>query len=106
MAKQPESRLQARIQNILRKQVGGYWVKIWGGPFQKAGVPDLLGCVDGCFFAFEVKTETGKATPLQLHTLDLIEQAGGCAHIVRSPEEAVNYVTSRLKVRRLSKRRR
>ena len=92
MSKQPESRLQARIQKALRSEVGGYWVKIWGGPFQVAGTPDLIGSVYGFFFAFEVKTATGKASPLQLHTLELIRDAGACAEIVRSPDEAVQHV--------------
>ena len=94
MAQQPESRLQTRIIRDLKNEVGGFWVKIWAGPFQKAGLPDILGCVDGYFFAFEVKTKTGKATELQLHTLQLITNAGGCARVVRSPEEAINHVVS------------
>ena len=102
MTKQPESRLQSRIQKRLKEEVGGYWVKIWGGPFQVAGTPDLLGCVDGCFFAFEVKTKTGRPSQLQLHTLDLIRQQGGCAEIVTSPEEAIEHVTNWLRFRSVS----
>ena len=99
MAQQPESRLQARIQRALNKEVGGFWFKIWAGPFQRAGLPDIIGCTEGCFFGFEVKTQTGKPTKLQLHTLQLIRDAGGCAEIVRTPQQAVDYVTDWLDAR-------
>lgn len=99
MTVQPESRLQARIQKRLKNDVGGFWVKIWGGPFQQAGLPDLFGCVDGYFFGLEVKTPKGKPTALQLHMIEKIKQAGGGAAIVRSPDEAVEYVERFLQTR-------
>ena len=36
-----------------------------GGMYGTAGIPDIIACVDGRFYAFEVKTETGKPTKLQ-----------------------------------------
>ena len=52
-----------------------------------AGIPDIIACVDGRFYAFEVKTETGKATELQKATIRKIQRAGGMAVIVRSVSE-------------------
>lgn len=93
MSTKPESRLQRRIQQALRRDVGGFWFKVWGGPFQAAGLPDLIGCVEGLFFGFEVKTKTGKPSAIQLETLRAIRQDGGAvAKIITEPEEAVEYV--------------
>lgn len=50
-----------------------------------AGIPDIIGCYLGGFFAVERKTVKGKATPLQLHTLGKIARAGGVA-MVSTPE--------------------
>lgn len=99
MAKQPESRLQQKIQKALRREVGGWWFKVWGGPFMPAGIPDLIGCVDGLFFAFEVKLpkKSSKPSAIQLETIrDIVMKGGGVATIVRSEEEAVEIVLSSL----------
>lgn len=36
-----------------------------GGMYGTAGIPDIIACVDGRFYAFEVKTETGKIHPVR-----------------------------------------
>lgn len=117
MAKKAESRLQKRIQDRLKSTVGGWWFKVWGGPFTPAGIPDLIGCVDGLFFALEVKLPNDrKSQPseIQLETIrDIAMKGGGVATIVRSPEEAEAIVTealaraaTRLQVRYLTSRQR
>lgn len=40
-----------------------------GGMYGTAGIPDIIACIGGRFFAFEVKTETGKTTALQEATI-------------------------------------
>lgn len=95
MAKQPESRLQAKIRRQLEKTVGGWWFKVWGGPFTAAGIPDLIGCVEGYFFALEVKRpiRSSKPSAIQLKTIESIILKGeGVACVVRSPEEAIAVV--------------
>lgn len=93
MAKKPESRLQQRIKKRLIAEVGGKWIKIHGSSFQEAGQPDLIGCVDGQFYGFEVKVpERGKPSKLQLETLREWRREGGICCIVENPEEAVAVV--------------
>lgn len=93
MAKKEESRLQLRVRKQLETDVGGWWFKVHGGPFQVAGLPDLIGCVDGMFFGFEVKTATGSTSKLQDYTLEQMRERGGAhVYVVTSPEEAVRYV--------------
>lgn len=108
MSTQPESRLQRRIKKALLKAVGGWWVKIHGGPFQQAGIPDLIGCVEGLFFALEVKTPTGDTSEIQRFTLKAIRKEGGAiAKVVITPEAAVECVEDALrKAGRLSAARR
>lgn len=52
-----------------------------------AGIPDIIACVDGRFYAFEVKTDIGRTTKLQDATIRKILDAGGTAVVVRSVDE-------------------
>ena len=58
-----------------------------GGMYGTAGVPDIIACIGGRFFGFEVKTATGKPTKLQEATIRKINESGGVAAIVRSVED-------------------
>lgn len=74
-----EKNFENRVKKFL-KEHGAWFIKYWGGAaFTKAGVPDLLCCVNGRFIAVELKAPTGKATELQLHTLKEIDSSGGYA---------------------------
>lgn len=63
-----------------------------GGMYGTAGIPDIIACIDGHFFGFEVKTETGKPTKLQEAVIRKIIAAGGTAQVVRSVEEVKTAV--------------
>jgi hypothetical protein len=58
-----------------------------GGQFGTAGLPDIIICFSGRFVAFEVKTPSGKLTPLQESTLTKIKNAKGYACKVTSLQE-------------------
>lgn len=92
----PETRLQRRIQRELTKRYGtDLWVfKVHGGWFQENGIPDIIGCLHGRFFALEVKLPEEKwgLTDLQRAQLDRLEQAGGTVAVVRSVEEALDVL--------------
>lgn len=96
---QPENKLQGKIKSRLENQfLGSFWIKIHGGPYQQAGIPDLIGCVQGRFFALEVKLP-GKehtTTKLQKLTIEKILQAGGSAAVVSDPEDAAMFVEGQL----------
>ena len=62
-------------------------MKVHGGPFQTAGVPDIVGVYQGRFFGIEVKAPGGKATVLQLLTIAAIRRAGGLAGIAFRVED-------------------
>ena len=67
-----------------------------GGMYGTAGIPDIIACVDGRFFAFEVKTDTGKTTALQDATIRKILSAGGRAFVVRSVDEVRTAINGSL----------
>jgi Holliday junction resolvase len=78
------------VNTILRclKVVPGCFAwKTHGGLYGTAGIPDIIACVEGRFFAFEVKTVSGKSTILQEATIKKILAAGGTAAVVRSADE-------------------
>lgn len=98
MARKPESRLQKRTQRLLQKEFGGFFFKVSGGMFQMAGVPDLVGCVEGLFFGFELKMEGEKPKPLQIEIMRrIIEDGGGIASVIYDPQEAVDIVRKAIK---------
>lgn len=68
------------------ESIGGYVVNVWGGGYQRAGIPDLLICYKGLFVALELKTETGRVHELQHYNIDAISKAGGIARILRPSE--------------------
>lgn len=60
----------------------GWYVKIWGGGYQKSGIPDILACVNGYFVGIEVKAQDGKPSELQLLNVQRINDAGGFAFVL------------------------
>ncbi len=93
MAQQAESRLQRKIRKALESVYpGSFWFKVHGGPFQKAGLPDLIGCVQGQFVALEIKQPGKHPTVLQQRIILRILAADGAATSVTSIDEAIQYV--------------
>jgi len=84
MKDKSEKAITAEIRKYLKSRDDVWFFKVHGGPMQQAGVPDILVCKAGRFYAFEVKTRTGKTTVLQDRTILLINEAGGVAEVVRS----------------------
>lgn len=92
MAKKRETRRQQKMQKLLKKTYGKniWFFKVHGGPFQKDGIPDLVGCCYGMFFAFEVKEPDGEESEVQLETIRDIEKAGGLVDLVIEPHEVID----------------
>jgi len=98
----PETRLRKRIQAAIVAAYPHVWLrKIHGGPMQNAGIPDMLGCLEGYFFGMEIKIQGKDATPVQSLEISRIIKAGGQAGIVRSPEEGLNFLSNLLKTKNL-----
>jgi hypothetical protein len=77
----PESKVKKKVTDLL-KSLGAYYFYPVTGGFGRSGVPDIVCCLKGHFVGIECKAGANKATPLQLHNLDMIRDAGGIAFIV------------------------
>ena len=82
-----EKELVAKILRYLKTVPRCFAWKEHGGMYGTAGIPDIIACIDGRFFAFEVKTPVGKTTALQAATIRKILACGGTAAVVRSVDE-------------------
>lgn len=81
---------ESRIISKLKAEVtrlGGVAVKLHGGPYQEAGLPDLVAVLDGETYWLEAKTETGSASPIQERQHERLRAAGANVHVVRSVGE-------------------
>ena len=63
----------------MKAPIVGWYTKIWGGGFQKSGIPDILACVNGVMLAVEVKASNGTPSELQKLNISRINQANGVA---------------------------
>lgn len=79
-----EKEFEDRIVKPFLKSLEKCWYfKVHGGSmFQKAGIPDIVGVVNGKFIALELKAENGRPSELQIRNVNLINKAGGYAEIV------------------------
>ena len=82
-----ERKIVKAIMAYLKTVPGCFCWKEHGGMFGTAGIPDIIACIRGHFFGFEVKTDTGKPTELQKATIRKILKCGGTAAVVRSVDE-------------------
>ena len=82
-----EKEIVAAILRHLRTLPHCFTWKEHGGMYGTAGIPDIIACIDGRFFAFEVKQPGGRLTRLQETTITKIEAAGGVALMVTSVAE-------------------
>ncbi len=92
---QPESRFKNKVLARLRAIPNLYVVKIQQVSIR--GIPDIIGCYRGYFFAWELKVGKNKIKPgsLQWLNLELINKAEGIAREVRPEnlEECIKELT-------------
>jgi len=82
-----ENDIVRAILKYLKTVSGCFAWKEHGGMYGTAGIPDIIACINGGFYAFEVKTPVGKTTALQDATIRKIRKCGGQAFVVRSVDE-------------------
>lgn len=84
--------LEKTITNAILRyaKANGWWcMKIAGGPYQMAGVPDVLCVRDGRAVFLEVKQPGKKPSALQVQRIKEIRETGGAiAEVVTSRDEA------------------
>lgn len=89
MASKPETKIVDKCITLLKKHYPGFYFKSHGGPYQRAGLPDIIGVHRGRFIGVEIKCpgKEDTLTDLQKKTLDRISRAGGVALMATSPQQ-------------------
>ena len=77
----PEKKVKTKVVAIL-KEFGAYYFYPVTGGYGASGVPDIVGCYKGRFFAIECKAGKGKTTALQEKNIAQIKTTGGLAIVV------------------------
>jgi len=89
MASTPEKKVKERVVKIL-KEFGVYYFFPATYGMGRSGVPDIVCCFNGNFFAVECKAGNNKPTALQERELGLIREAKGTALVVN--EDNIDHV--------------
>jgi RecB family endonuclease NucS len=82
--------IEKHIENQIKRyldQLGVWYMKVHGSMYQKAGVPDILVCLDGRFVGIEVKRPGGVVSSLQKFNIDDIHRSGGAAFVAYSVDD-------------------
>jgi Holliday junction resolvase len=82
MAATPESKVKANVRKLLDDLKIYHFMPPANG-FGRAGIPDIVGCMDGHFIAIECKAGKGTTTALQDRELNAILNHGGSVFIAR-----------------------
>ena len=81
MAATPESKVKDKLRKYLT-QLGIYHFMPPANGFGRAGIPDIVGCYNGQFVAFECKAGKNIPTALQEREIRNIQAAKGWAFVI------------------------
>lgn len=76
---------EARVKKVVTRQLkdlGCYYFYPVTGGYGRSGVPDIVGCYRGKFFAIECKANGNTTTALQSMNLTNIKKAGGNCWVI------------------------
>lgn len=91
MERETERTLQNKVLRLLESLENCYVFKVVQA--NRAGVPDVIACLNGEFFAFELKRDyKEKTSKVQNFHLAKIEKAGGKAFVIRDLGELKNIL--------------
>lgn len=86
MAMTPEKKVKNAVVKQL-KELGAYYFYPVTGGYGASGVPDIVGCYYGRFFAFECKAGKNKPTPLQQKNIDQITEMKGIVAVINESNQ-------------------
>lgn len=89
----PEKKVKDKVVATLKAYEAYYFYPVSGG-YGASGVPDIVGCYCGNFFAIECKAGKNTTTALQERNLAQIKKAGGYALVVN--EDNIDAVAKML----------
>lgn len=77
----PEAKVKTAIKKMLDAHEVYYFMPAANG-YGRAGIPDIVCCINGGFLAIECKAGRGTTTALQDRELAAIHKAGGSAVVI------------------------
>ena len=77
----PEGKVKNKVRQLLFKY-GVYFFTPATGGYGRSGVPDIVGCMNGRFFAIECKAGDNELTPLQSDEINTIWLHKGVAFVI------------------------
>jgi hypothetical protein len=83
-----EKSLRHRFIKKFKEEHPGAWIYC-PRDMLRSGVPDLLAVFQGHAFAFELKMQGNKPTPMQIATLADLDAAGACVRLVVQMKDGV-----------------
>lgn len=86
-----ETKLKNQVIDYLRRELPSAWFYKCADRFT-AGIPDLIICKEGMFYAIELKVGSNKASPIQKFVMREITKAGGRVCVCRSVEEVRKFI--------------
>jgi len=97
MAQTPEKKVKDKVVSVLKSEGVYYFFPATHG-YGRSGVPDVIACVNGHFFAIECKAGTNKPTTLQVRELEAIRRCGGVAVVANEENwDMVRDIVRKLK---------
>ena len=78
----PEKKVKTAVVKILKEYPDVYYFYPVMGGYGASGIPDIVGCALGKFFAIECKAGKGKTTALQEKNIAQIKSALGRVMVV------------------------
>jgi Holliday junction resolvase len=90
----PEVKVKRKVVALLKEMDAYNFFPVMSG-YGRSGIPDIIGCYRGVFFAIECKAGDNKTTALQEMQLQKIRDAGGIALIIN--EENIEHVQTALR---------
>lgn len=85
-----EAKLKQDVTKYL-KNIKGLWFYKTSDRYT-AGIPDIIGCYRGDFFAIELKDARGKVSPLQTHIIKKIHNACGYATVCYNINQVKDFI--------------
>lgn len=77
----PEGKVKKKVTDLLLKYCAYYFKPTTGG-YGRSGIPDIVGCVNGKFFAIECKAGNNQPTLLQTTEIENIRLHKGVAFVI------------------------
>lgn len=87
-----ESDLSREVIEYLSGLPECFAYKTHGGPYQKSGLPDVMGIYKSLGFGIELKIGNKYPSPIQRATLKAIREAGGMAIVAWKLETVVEMI--------------